>query len=217
MKDWGFIIISYELFQIDKRFSNHYYTRRAYFVLKRNVIINMKERFQLILLWINKIFGGLIGFFIIYPLFYSIGLTFFALNYQGEDVKEMIIGVFNNYIIIETITLSVAFVVVSVVMTISKKTQYFVHLKKMDAITINSAILGYSILGIFITLLFHFLLSFSSPKQIDYIVYTGLFFSSFFVLGSILGLFLFTEKIFNLWSNKNIRGKNDNRRVSHVK
>jgi len=161
---------------------------------------------------LNKIFGGkfsYIIFLVFYPLISSIALIYLAYNYTDSDFKTVLIGIFNTYIIIETIILSVTFVVFSMILTINRRTRYFFHLRKLNAFGINSAISGYSILGIFLALIFNFLVSFSSPQTHNPSLFIGLFFASFFTIGSILGLFLLTDKIFDVWLNKNVNYNRD--------
>jgi len=156
---------------------------------------NLKEK-------LNHYFGGIIGYFFIYPFFLSILLTIIASTYKGCDIKDAITGIFNIYVVTGTIVLSVAFIFISIILPIDKRRRYYTQLKKANAIQINSFILSFSILGILFTIISHFLVSFSLVKDINSSFFYSFFIATFFIIGSIFGVFLLSEKIMNLWQDR---------------
>lgn len=148
----------------------------------------------------NSFFGGPLVYLVLYPFVYSIGLSLWLILYTGKDWKEMLIGVFDIYITIGTIILSVAFVMISIIVVLQKKSQNTIQLKKAKSFQYTSIICGYSILGIFITLVMVILISFSSGDRIGFGSTFGFAISSFFILGSIFGTFSLSQSLFNEWS-----------------
>lgn len=170
------------------------------------ILLNLSNPIRQFFIWISNLYNKyeiFFAFFVIPILFVLLfGSTFWVSPAPDLEKQKAALGVYSLYITISTVFLSVALVIVSLFPLMQKRSSGSIALKRTEMVKIskiNAIFLYYSITSVMFSLFGYFLTSLSTPASLGWLFYEYFAAASFFLLGSIFGIFTIFGKMGKMW------------------
>jgi hypothetical protein len=161
----------------------------------------LTHSFQIIkkLAFLISVNDKIVNLFVFFPLLYVLCFEMFLLTYNEADWKKILIDIYTVYITLTTVFLSVSFLFISIIPAIKTNSRVARKLKNAKAVKINYILLSYCVTGIALTFVSFVITSLSSSKTLSPSIIFYFLLSSFFVSGSVFGLYLLALTTTEIW------------------